>query len=174
MEMSFEETKKTIFEFFDPLNTLNYEFYEGLNTQGVKEFFFSESKNLEKQMKEDFCIRKSLVNEDWFYNILGEFLNRTQNIIYENKHPESFRQFQKQITVFLNNWVNILHPELMKLKNFIQEKINFLSGQVDMWYSLYDLINMANQQTKNLEKWNSFRPTGFNVARHMLDSLKDE
>jgi hypothetical protein len=32
MEMSFEETKKTIFEFFDPLNTLNYEFYEGLNT----------------------------------------------------------------------------------------------------------------------------------------------
>jgi hypothetical protein len=32
MNMNFDETRNIIFNFFDPLNTLNYEFYEGLNT----------------------------------------------------------------------------------------------------------------------------------------------
>jgi hypothetical protein len=32
MDMSFEETKKIIFDFFDPLNSVKYEMYDGLNT----------------------------------------------------------------------------------------------------------------------------------------------
>lgn len=173
MDMSFEETKKIIFDFFDPLNSVKYEMYDGLNTQGVKEFFHSEQQSLEKQMKEDIVIKRENINEEWFQNVMVSFLRRTNEVIYNVQHPEEFRVFQRQVTIFLKNWINILHYELHNLITMINHELNKLQKQVELWYSIYDLIQISNQQSNNLKKWNSFRPAGFNIAQHMLDDIRD-
>lgn len=175
--MDFNTTIETIEQNFSLVNSEFYDQYYGIHIDQIKKFFQNEMVTLNRQLESEIILKKEQLNVNWFDTHFDSFLNRTNQIILSHSHPEQFRDFQKQIFFFIINWVELFDKkdnELMELKNRIINNISRLKQSVDMWYSLYDLINEQSKQSNNLKKWNSFRPAGFDVAPHMLDILFDK
>lgn len=176
--MTYEETKKVLFDFLNPVNFEKFDLFQGTDViEFAEQFFNVEQQRIERQMQEDVFLTSKDINTEYLEQRLKDFVGTLINVLEHKPHTIMFRRFQEQVQLFLNNWVNVLDksdPKCVRLYNAVIRLADELHKKLVLMKSLEQLIDEVKKQAENLRKWNSFRPAGFDVAPHLLDVMFED
>lgn len=170
--MNFEEVKQQIEDF---RNTKQWDFsLANIDFSNCLAAVDKLVQTVEEQMQKDIVIYED--NPDL------EFLERQLTDFFDMMIPKNLleytldttRRFCLAVSLLVSNWITLLDKDSEKLQEFarkLRSKADQLRQIVTAYYSFLDLIELQKMQAQNLQRWNTFRPAGFDLAKHYLDVL---